>query len=436
VTRALFTSLSGVDPGVFESQVLDYGRFLESLGVKFQYLLFEGFRTWRNSRGQMEALLRIYRKQFDAQIRMRYLLRPLSRRGLHRAAAWISKEAIGLGSETERVLIQARGVSAAWAALEARRRLRSAVVLYDARDDPAAEARMEARHQDNFRERRRWEMRADFLEELEIRVCRESDHILAVSGPLRERVCEIGNRPSSSVTVVPCCLDPHRFAGAMATRTEMRERLGVAENPVLVYAGSLSVWQVPQRMAALVEEVQKRLPGACFLLLTRDRHLADKYFADLERRGSCKVVECGHDEVGRYLAASDIALLLREDDAVNRVACPVKFAEYQSCGLPVVLTQGIGDVSEYVRKTGHGRIVRLEDPVTIQAEEVVSFIRGGGGSTARDDIARMALELYSRDSYRVPYREVLERLGFGGQPGDTGSTGSVSAAGRPREARD
>ncbi|MBN1903172.1 hypothetical protein JW926_17755 [Candidatus Sumerlaeota bacterium] len=33
-------------------------------------------------------------------------------------------------------------------------------------------------------------------------------------------------------------------------------------------------------------------------------------------------------ELSVVLMASDIALLLRKDDLVNRVACPTKFAEY------------------------------------------------------------------------------------------------------------
>jgi len=411
VKKALFASLSGIDPGVFDSQVLDYGLFLRSLGIDFRYLLFEGFRTWLGSRNQVEKTLRDFRRQYEVEIEMRYLLRPLSASGLRRAASRIAERARGLVRDSDRVLIQARGLPAAWAALEAKRRLSSAVVLYDARDDPAAEARMEARRQDRLSDRRRWEGRARLLESLEARVCRESDHVLAVSGPLRERIRALGNLPASSVTVVPCCLDPGRFTDSMAWRGEMRERLGLADRLVLVYSGSMSVWQVPGRVASLVEEVRKQLPRVFLLLLTKDTGEAEKFFGRLRGEGSCRLVSCGYGEVGRYLAAADVALLLREEDPVNRVACPVKFAEYQACGLPVILTPGIGEVSDYVLRTGYGRVVRLDEPMYRQAAVIAEFLRGESWPMLRDEIRRKALSFYSRESYAGAYRQVLARLG-------------------------
>ncbi len=420
--KALFASLSGLDPGVFDSQVIDYGLFLRSLGVDFRYLLFEGFRTWLGSRDPVEKTLGDFRRRYGIEIEMRYLLRPLSASGLRRAGARITKGARELVRDSGRVLIQARGLPAAWAALEAKRRLSSAVVLYDARDDPAGEARMEARRQDRPSERRLWEGRARLLDSLEARVCREADHVLAVSGPLGERIRALGDRAAASVTVVPCCLNPGRFADSMAWRGEMRKRLGLEDRIVLVYSGSLSVWQVPERVASLVEEVRKRLPSVFLLLLTKDTAEAERFFGRLRGEGACRLIDCGYPEVGRHLAAADAALLLREEDPVNRVACPVKFAEYQACGLPVILTAGIGDVSDYVLRTGYGKIVRLEEPVSRQADLIAEVLRGGSLPMQRDEIRRKALDLYSRESYAGAYRQVLARLGM--EPDRRGSEGA------------
>lgn len=409
--KALFASLSGLDPGVFDSQVIDYGLFLRSLGVDFRYLLFEGFRTWLGSRDQVEKTLGDFRRRYGVEIEMRYLLRPLSASGLRRAGARIAKGARELVRDSDRVLIQARGLPAAWAALEAKRRLSSAVVLYDARDDAAAEARMEARRQDRPSERRLWEGRARLLDSLEARVCREADHVLAVSGPLGERIRALGDRAADSVTVVPCCLHPGRFADSLAWRGEMRERLGLADRPVLVYSGSLSVWQAPGRVASLVEEVRKRLPDVLLLLLTKDTDEAERHFGRLRGEGACRLIACGYEEVGRHLAAADAGLLLREEDPVNRVACPVKFAEYQACGLPVILTPGIGDVSGYVLSTGYGIVVRPDEPVSRQAAVIAEVLRGGSWRLLREEIRRKALSLYSRESHAGAYRQVLARLG-------------------------
>jgi glycosyltransferase involved in cell wall biosynthesis len=429
VNSALFASLSGVDPGVFESQVLDYGCFMRSLGIDFRYLLFEGLRSWITSRRQLEATLEGHRMRYGAQIEMEYLLRPWSPRGLRRAAARIASHAAQARRAGHPLLVQARGVPAAWAALEAKRRFPSAKVLYDARDDPAAEARMEARHHERPGERRRWEARAAFLEELEARVCRESDHVLAVSGPLADRVRRLGGRPEESVTVVPCCLDPGRFLGTSGWRQVMRKELGLEGRPVLVYSGSLSVWQLPDRVAALAEGLRKLLPDFCLLLLTPHREEAERHFGYLEREGSCKLLSRPHGEIGRCLAAADAALLLREEDPVNRVACPVKFAEYQACGLPVILTPGIGDISDYVLRTGYGRVVNLEEEASRQAEGIAELMKDPKWGSMREEIGRNALRVYARESYRDSYRAALERLGLGGEAAGSPGTRRPARAG-------
>ena len=49
------------------------------------------------------------------------------------------------------------------------------------------------------------------------------------------------------------------------------------------------------------------------------------------------------------LSAADFGLLLRENNIVNNVASPTKFAEYLMAGLPVIISNGIGDFSYFVR---------------------------------------------------------------------------------------
>jgi glycosyltransferase involved in cell wall biosynthesis len=73
------------------------------------------------------------------------------------------------------------------------------------------------------------------------------------------------------------------------------------------------------------------------------------------------VVSVPPQEVPRYLAASDVGLLLRDDSIVNRVASPVKFGEYLAAGLPVIITEGLGDYSDAVRTHALGSVISLGD---------------------------------------------------------------------------
>jgi len=405
---ALFVSFSAPETGVFESQVLEYGRLIRSLGLEFKYLLFEGLRTRLSARTAIERRLSRLRQRFGASIEIRYLPAPLGRAGLWMAARRIDR--IGRILPAEPLLIQARGAVAACAAIGMRRRHSRARVLYDARGDEEAESRLEASLASTRRSRTWWTRRAFRMEKLQRRAGAGADHVLAVSTPLRERICAASGIPQDRVSVVPCCVDPGRIVRESSVRSDVRRRLGIDDRFVLVYSGSLTAYQIPERMERLVAAIQRRRPETHLLLLTRDRAGAARWFGRLAETGSMTLVEAAYDEVGNYLAAGDAALLLRQDDPVNRVACPVKFAEYAVSGLPVIMTPHIGDLSDYVRKTGHGALIDLDRSPEEQADQALQ----AGASTLRIDraeIRRRGLETFRRESYREDYEGILARLG-------------------------
>src|SRR5262245_30984462 len=212
IKQALFVSMSGPDAGVFDSQVLDYGSFMRTLGIEFRYLLIEGFRAWRNSRDQIARTLEEIRVRHGVRIGIDYVLGPLSPMGLKQAESKLRARARELSASEAPVLIQARGVQAAWIATRVKHSLPSTVVIYDARADDGAEARLEARHSADARARRWWQNRARRLDLLEASAARGADHVLAVSTPLKERLLAIGGIPAERVSVIPCCVDPRRFS--------------------------------------------------------------------------------------------------------------------------------------------------------------------------------------------------------------------------------
>ena len=67
-----------------------------------------------------------------------------------------------------------------------------------------------------------------------------------------------------------------------------------------------------------------------------------------------------HKDVLSYLHCCDYGLLLREQSETNKVASPVKFAEYLYAGLPVLITENLGDFSNYVVENDCGFIIKEE----------------------------------------------------------------------------
>jgi hypothetical protein len=58
-----------------------------------------------------------------------------------------------------------------------------------------------------------------------------------------------------------------------------------------------------------------------------------------------------------YLNAADAAIIFRDQNVVNEVACPVKFCEYTCCGLPVISNNSVKEIKEYILKNNSGVIL-------------------------------------------------------------------------------
>src|SRR5262245_13093020 len=115
MTDGLFISYSNPPRGVFESQVLEYGTLARSLGVSFRYVLFEGYRTWLQSRDAIRERLARLRSDFGVDVEMHYLPMPIGRLGLRLGATVVA----GVARRTSgRCVLQARDAAAGWVALE------------------------------------------------------------------------------------------------------------------------------------------------------------------------------------------------------------------------------------------------------------------------------------------------------------------------------
>jgi glycosyltransferase involved in cell wall biosynthesis len=184
------------------------------------------------------------------------------------------------------------------------------------------------------------------------------DAIICVSDAMRREIVETWDVPDARISVVPCCADVAAGARAAAKRTLTRASLELEGRFVVGYCGSTAPWQVVPQVFAAFREIAAFRDDAHLLAITTDlaglTEAADDCGIDPGRR---TIISVPHADVARYLAAADLGLLLRDKSIVNRVAAPVKFAEYLSCGVPVVLTEGIGDYSSLVRKLALGCVL-------------------------------------------------------------------------------
>lgn len=288
--------------------------------------------------------------------------------------------------------LMARGALATWLGLRAQEAGLVAKVCFDARGAYAAEWEEYRIVDDDTLISQFRTVEADAVAHSTLR--------LAVSEALvqhwRERYSYKGNEH----VVVPCTLGaahlpPHKD-------TEARRRtLGYGpDDIVLAYAGSTAGWQSFATVQQWLEGVLHDQPQVKVLFLARE----DAAISELEAAWPGRVQRAWvkPEEVPAVLAACDQALLLRDDTLTNRVASPTKFAEYLAAGLPVLISDQIGDFPDLVEEGSLGIRLREQQPVPALTRP---------SRAERERLRAFALTHFTKGAYEAAYRSLLERLG-------------------------
>jgi hypothetical protein len=168
------------------------------------------------------------------------------------------------------------------------------------------------------------------------------------------------NRPDHAV--IPCTLQSN-FSLLLpddSTLTRRRVSYGfAAEDIILVYSGSASGWQ----SFRVFDEVFGRVLSAShrykLVFMSKPDDIINEMKVKYPNQVSDKWFK--HSEVQDFLQIGDYGILYREKSITNRVASPTKFAEYLSAGLPVIISEGIGDYSLFVSKHGCGHVLKESD---------------------------------------------------------------------------
>jgi glycosyltransferase involved in cell wall biosynthesis len=93
-------------------------------------------------------------------------------------------------------------------------------------------------------------------------------------------------------------------------------------------------------------------------------------------------------------------------------SAPTKFAEYLACGVPVVATDGVGDLGDIIRSEGVGLAVSEFDPggLSKTADALFDLVKEPG---IRERCRSVAEQRFSLDTGVARYRSIYEALTAG-----------------------
>jgi glycosyltransferase involved in cell wall biosynthesis len=201
---------------------------------------------------------------------------------------------------------------------------------------------------------------------------------LAVSHQLVNYWREAFGYKTSEYVVIPCTINKvfENLEISQKTISDARKKMELPETAVVyVYSGSLAGWQSFSLMTEFLKKVLQQSKNNRMVFLSSK----DKNILDLEAQFSDQVscISVLPNEVPLYLIAADYGMLIREESITNQVASPVKFAEYLACGLKIIISNNLGDYTEFVINNNCGSllndIVDISKPSLKEKERIKSL---------------------------------------------------------------
>ncbi|MFA8343488.1 MAG: glycosyltransferase [Rhodothermaceae bacterium] len=210
------------------------------------------------------------------------------------------------------------------------------------------------------------------LKLFELKIMRKADAMVVVSKKFKEYISEAYTR------YIPDIVDK---TVAITNGTDISD---LPENIIqhkkrdkisVVYSGSAMKWQYLPGIKKFVAECRKNFKEIEINILTYDYDQFYDLLKGIDGFGEKIILQTLEShQVKEKLMESNFAIMIRERNLVNKVATPVKFAEYLSAGLPVFLSSGIGDTEDIINRNKIGVVVD-ENKIQYGIEEMINLLK-------------------------------------------------------------
>lgn len=324
--------------GIYYSQVIDVCRFYrDELNISISLVAFVSLRNFSSTKALIQA------KWPDAHVLPMWPGVANWKRN-----AWMLKRKL---KKIKAELVIARGPFATVLA----QKCDGVKVCFDARGAYVPE----------FKE---YDVSSGQLSESEVRSAEqqalmESESAIAVSEALVGYWKDEYGYKGNKHVIIPCTLSRHQHVDLTADHQYIK----------IVFAGGTGKWQslhlIDHYLLNLFESNRNVHLTVLAKSLPENLQLKNRFPERVEQRW------VREDEIVKELAKFDYGWLVREQTVTNKVASPVKFAEYLNSGLSVIISEQLGDFTSFVINQRCGIVVGdkpLQELKPISAEQKAS----------------------------------------------------------------
>ncbi|HAB53770.1 MAG TPA: hypothetical protein DCE80_16605, partial [Ignavibacteriales bacterium] len=181
---------------------------------------------------------------------------------------------------------------------------------------------------------------------------------------------------------------------------------------VILYSGSLGTWYLLKEMIDFFRCAKEIIKNAHFLFLTNYDH---SHILNLWRKNGLSIDDLtikstSYNGISKLMRIADCGIFFIKPLLSKRSSCPIKFAEYLACGLPVVLNVNVGDTDTIVERNKIGVVIS-----GFNQEEYQMCVRDLQGMMKDKDSLRnrcynVAQSLFSLDFGVEKYYQIYRQL--------------------------
>jgi glycosyltransferase involved in cell wall biosynthesis len=243
-----------------------------------------------------------------------------------------------------------------------------------------------------------------------------ADRVICVSESAKKHLTQTWNVPQEKIEVFPNGVDVIRFRPYPETRDEVRNKLGVCDNPLLIFVGSFFPYQDIPVLLKAFSQILIEFPKARLLLVGEGEQYSKmmQFAADLGITQSAQFMGFQpHSEVPQLLGAADIAVATYyQIDHDLFLGSPMKLFEYMASGIAIVASN-LGQIKEIIQDGVNGLLVPPGDTqaLKINLKRLLDDprLRLQLGKQAREDV----MNRYSWDQYISHLERVYEAVLMG-----------------------
>lgn len=214
----------------------------------------------------------------------------------------------------------------------------------------------------------------------------------------------IGESYRSKFSVVFNGRDKNIFAYQPLLRKELRKELGLKDELLFVYAGSLGPQYCLTEMLEIFQAYAEKRE-AKFLILTGNTAFAEQNIP-LALKPHVILNSVPAEKVSFYLNGGDVAFGLRKPTFSMQGVAPIKLGEYLLCGLPVIASMGIGDTEKILENFEECYLYDHSIGLLPQIAQIKNFVEKAIFAN-RNKIAQKAQHYFSLEAAAESYLKAM-----------------------------